>query len=264
VNEHFIQNPTEDPKIISFKQRVFDKLSLILKKICVRYADRIIAMNEYCRDVADKLSGSKNKDIVTVSLGVDISEIYFKTDKRELIRSNFNIKTDEVLLVHSGKMHKAKKTELLLEYLKNTKFKNVKLMLVGSFDSEYKNLLWRLIEEYKINDRIIYIPFVKSEELHHYFSAADIAVWPDSATISTIEASAVGIPVIVADFFGYEHRTRNNSGLRVKRGDLIDLTNKLDMLIGNNDLRMQMGKNARKMTEKHLNWEKIAYKILAN
>ena len=74
---------------------------------------------------------------------------------------------------------------------------------------------------------IIFIHQVKPEDLKYYFLSSDIAIWADLFTISTIEASACGIPVIVPDYPGYHHRIKNENGFAIKPGDVDDIKDKI-------------------------------------
>ncbi len=66
-----------------------------------------------------------------------------------------------------------------------------------------------------------------------------------------LEASACGRPCIVTDVAGCNESIRvNQSGLLVKLYDVNDLVDKIELLILNKDMRIKMGIEARKFSEK--------------
>lgn len=262
VNEHFIYKYVNGVRNDNSESgKVKNAIVRFIKYLCLLFSDKIVTMNEYCSKAADYYYKNSGKKKIEITLGVDDKVIYFKNDKRDNIRNSINVSESDFVFVHSGKLRNNKKIEVIIEALFRIKNSNVKLLLIGNGPVEYVTLLKTKIKDLGLTERIIFIDFVKKEELHYYYSASDAAVWTDGLTISTIEASAVGIPVIVPDYEGYEHRTKNENGLRVKPGDADDLEEKMKFLIDNPEKRILMGRNGRELVENELNWHNIVDKL---
>lgn len=265
VNRRFVtkNNPTDQPVESSFRSMIKHSLTRSCQWFCLWAADRVLAMNEFNKDYACGLYSPSAKKLVSITLGVDSESIFLKPDERRKIRNEYGIKDAETLMISTGKIAPYKETHVIVEALAELKRADVKLMLVGKTNDEYRNVLINIARKAGISDQIIFIPWVPSDELHHYFSAADVAVWVDSATISTIEASAVGIPVIIPEYHGYEHRIKNENGVFVKPADASDLAHKLEQLLSDKAEIAEMGKRGRELVENELNWNSIVQKILA-
>ncbi|MGH1366133.1 MAG: glycosyltransferase family 4 protein [Calditrichia bacterium] len=263
VNEHYIYARGAGASgIAGIKAAFLDAVAKVCKKVSLAAATRIIGMNEYSSEVAKKLYFGAAEKMTEITLGVDSETIFHKPESRRKIRKEYGVLPDEILIVHSGKMAPYKKTHLILEAIGRLGRRDLKLLLIGKCEPAYQSTLTDLIKAHSLEKQVNFVPWVAPVELHHYFSASDIAIWVDHATISTIEASAVGIPIIVPDFHGYEHRTKYCNGLRIQPGDLDDLTLKLGQLLENMEEASAMGKRGRELVEKELNWSSIVQKIL--
>ena len=74
---------------------------------------------------------------------------------------------------------------------------------------------------------------------------ADICVYPGESSLSCIEASACGIPVIITDLPWGQTRESLGIGTCYKTGDPADLQSNLLRLIESPMLRQQSGEKAR-------------------
>lgn len=113
--------------------------------------------------------------------GIVFEDNEYKT-KRNSIRSDFNLKEEDVLIIHSGKMDINKKTNLLLKAFNKTKNSNLKLFLIGSFDEDSYILNKQLIE---YDERITFLGWKSGKELVDYLCASDLYIQPgtQSATM---------------------------------------------------------------------------------
>jgi len=75
---------------------------------------------------------------------------------------------------------------------------------------------------------------------------------------STIEAMAIGRPIITTTAPGCDDTVEDGfNGYKVKAGDIEGLSKKLQTLIENKELRIQMGKNSRELFLKNFTLEKV-------
>ena len=75
---------------------------------------------------------------------------------------------------------------------------------------------------------------------------------------STIEAMAIGRPIITTTAPGCDDTVKEGfNGYKVKAGDSKELSKKLEELIENKELRIQMGKNSRELFLKNFTLEKV-------
>jgi glycosyltransferase involved in cell wall biosynthesis len=96
-------------------------------------------------------------------------------------------------------------------------------------------------------DRLFYLPFTSKPEC--YMAAADIFCLPsyrEGFGMTIIEAASCGIPTVGSRIYGITDAVADGkTGLLFPAGDVLALTNTLLILIDDNELRRQMGNDAR-------------------
>jgi glycosyltransferase involved in cell wall biosynthesis len=263
VNQHFVYDKYD--KRGHLKAFIENSIESYYFKKILKLSDKVLAMNEYCYEQALKYNPAVEHKLLQITLGIDLEDFNksFDNEKYKEIRKNLrNIDEEGIYCISTGKINPQKKTHVIIEAIGKTGMSNVKLILVGPVQNGYYAKLKEVIDKYDLQDQVIFIDKVDSEDLKYYLLNADIAIWADLFTISTIEASACGIPVIVPNYKGYYHRIKNENGFAIEPGNVDDLKDKLIHLIENKELRERMGRNGRTLVETKMNWSKIVDKIL--
>jgi glycosyltransferase involved in cell wall biosynthesis len=62
--------------------------------------------------------------------------------------------------------------------------------------------------------RCVALGFMPAAELGDFYRAADIAVWPATESISMLDATACGLPLVVSNQIYQDHVTRNGYAYR--------------------------------------------------
>jgi glycosyltransferase involved in cell wall biosynthesis len=233
---------------------------ILISGVFLKAADAFVAVTE-----DTKIFMNKNYDIPLdrihlIHLGADSDLFRFNMEDRLRVRAELGINANEILLISTGKIIESKNTLELLqssaELLKNGTIR--KILLIGDYDEDYKIKLDGLIAREGIKDKVIFKEFVPNSKLYKYYSAADIGVWPGSPTITTLEASSCGLPIIIKEQpASMGMRISNNNGFAYKQGDPHQLNYYIKLLATNVELRKQMGQNGRKLIEDKLSWKKI-------
>lgn len=196
-----------------------------------------------------------------ISLSTDNGLFNKNTKLRTEYRNSIGVNDDEILVLYTGKMYEAKKVHLIIEALNDATVncgRKIVIHLVGDIAESYKNKLNQIIEN-SIN-RTIVRKAVSMNELPAIYNAADIGVWPDSLTTSTIDASACGCPIICSHYM--PERVKYDNGILVKGGDLEDLKAALSRLISDDSLRLKMGEKGIEYVSKELSWNTIAKQFI--
>jgi len=136
--------------------------------------------------------------------------------------------------------------------------------------------LWKKRQDFKLiitTDDPVYLtdPFIegvgwlKQEELPTLYHSCDICLvpsyWREAFGITALESMASGLPVIASDTGGLSHTIENGiSGIHVPPGNPQILREKIEELLDNENLRTQLGRNARKRVESLYNWDNIVEK----
>jgi len=178
----------------------------------------------------------------------------YRNDKR----LELQIKQDELLVVHSGKLTKDKKTEEIVYAFLESSQEKMKLVIIGSMDSEVEAIVSPLIEKNK--QKITFLDWKNAQELQQYLCAADIYVqFSVSSTFQTaLCRKCYGITSNYDNTYGYfpEGICKFISDRETLKNELIRIGSDFGLI---NDLRT----NSFKWASKNLNYyELIGSKIL--
>ena len=206
-----------------------------------------LGMSEESCDFMVTQQGINPKKVQALNFGVD-TDIFGLDDTLSMERrTQYKIPDNAVVVMQTGKLSKEKGTEILSAAMLQPMLSNPNLwlVLVGGGNPTYLNQCLEPYVKSNISNRVVIIPFVPFTELPSVMKIADICVYPGESSLSCIEASACGIPVIITDLpWG---RTRESSGIGTcyKTGDSADLQSHLLRLIESPVLRQQSGEKAR-------------------
>ena len=235
---------------------------LFFAKKIYNLADKIIGISSSCMGVLAQNFGLTGQKVMLVSLGTDTTLYYPDQQKRTTQRQSLGLSDGHILVVYTGKVYEDKKVHLLIDALNDeevTNGKSVTLQIVGTVYDAYQPLLTSKISTAK--NAVVLTPNLPQEKLPFVYNAADIAVWPAHTTISTLDASACGIPIVCADYM--TERYKNDNGIGIADGDITQLKAALKVLINNANLRKQMGNRGVLLIEAENSWEVIAKKFIS-
>ncbi len=133
-------------------------------------------------------------------------------------------------------------------------------------DKEYTGSLLDLIREENLLDSIQVSGELASDDLVNAYMKADILVHPASWEgfgMSILEGMWFGLPVIASDIAAIPELVRHGeNGLLTPSGNADDLANAMNSLIGNRDLRLQMGEKSRIFAEKMNDWNDVGKEFM--
>lgn len=152
-----------------------------------------------CSEMAgDWLFGS-NSDFIIINNGIQIDRFKFNSIDRKKIRKKYNIGDSEFLIGNVGRICEQKNQFFLIEVLRKTKNKDIKLMIVG--DGDKKKLLVNKIKNYNLEDRVILVPTVLDVE--KYYNAFDLFVLTskfEGLGMVSVEAQANGLNCVLPSY----------------------------------------------------------------
>lgn len=224
--------------------------------------EKIIAVSEETKDfIINRFGKYYENKIDVVPLGVDLSVFNFDISKRDMIRSNLKVSPEEQLIIYTGKRDQFKNPKILVIALNKLLIKGekFKLLFVGDNVENYDNKIQDLIQKYNIPiEKIIIKKSVKNIDLAKYYCAADVAIWPNQASMSMLEAMACKCPVIASNIKVNRERLENNRGVLFKNGNIEDLINSIIYTIKNKEI---IKENAYKWIQNY-DWKVLAYKSI--
>ncbi len=218
-------------------------------------ADGFFAIGESERELLESTFGLPKKSIPIIRLGVDTDLFKFSKQQRESIRSKFNIKPNDLLLIYAGKLSPNKEILTLIDAL-NLLPSKFKLLILGSGEKEFTE---RIKQKNKSGPRLLLHEMVANNELPGFFSAADIGIWPGDPSLSMLEALVTGLPLVVAQIQETIYLKKQQTVYFHQRGDSENLA-KIVINIAKCDEKSR--KKWQMELKNEFSWENRAKKVL--
>tara|TARA_Y100000588_G_scaffold119814_1_gene131147 strand:- start:1130 stop:2326 length:1197 start_codon:yes stop_codon:yes gene_type:complete len=211
------------------------------------YVSHFLGMSEESCDFMITQQGIDPKKVQALNFGVDTDVFALDIPISMEKRTQYKIPDNAVVVMQTGKLSKEKGTDVLSEAMLQPMRSNPNLwlVLVGGGNPTYLNQCLEPYIKFNISNRVVIIPFVPFTELPSIMKMADICVYPGESSLSCIESSACGIPVIITDLPWGQTRESLGIGTCYKTGDPGDLQLNLLKLIESPTLRQQLGEIAR-------------------
>ena len=252
-----------------------------LKGIVVKTIEKIISSNAthvygVCnenleRAISDRLYDHKKGFVVGYgsSLGVDLNrfDISMKQQWRKEIRKKYGISDSTFVFGYVGMLRKEKGLEELFAASKGIfkKYGNAVCFIVG--DTRVVEGIAPEIYKWAQNtEKIVFTGF--TNEVQKYFAAMDCFVFPsyhEGFGNVTIEAEAMGVPVIATDIPGTrEAMLKDKTGVTVPVKDSMALEKAIEKLMQNPELLQSYGKCSREYVSEYFDKEKLCQWIFEN
>lgn len=238
-----------------------DKRYPFLTAEALRKAVRIIPNSFWTRDWMIKVLGNGYKDqIRVIPGGVDIDK-FKKVDTKD-IDEKFGLKGKKVV-VFAGKLTPYKGVKYLVCAAKKI---NGEILILGD-GSERRNLE-EIVQKEQINNVRFLGHFGDDTKfLVKLYSRADVfvapSVWDEPLGLVILEAMACETTVVVTRKGGIPLAVKDGkNGLFIKSRNSNDIAEKVNFLLLNDEKRLKMAKEARKIAVEKFDWRIIARRFL--
>lgn len=178
---------------------------------------------------------------------------YFKNRKEK--RKLLNIRDDQIVFLHTGKMNKKKKIlEALKEFSKNYNEKLV-FLIAGSLDKEIEKEVLSLVQSDK---RILYLGWVDSNEIQSLLCASDVYIQPGSQSATMQQSLCLRNSVILANVKSHKPFVQGNGWLVNDVSDILPIIQEISF---NPEIISIMSEKSYNIALDLLSYEKLANKI---
>ena len=187
-----------------------------------------------------------------------------KHDAKEALGIPSSCKT----ILFFGAIRPNKGLDVLLRALPKVKesCRPIKLMIVGEPCEEYGKYRSMITSERIADDVFEHLGYVPNDEVHKYFSAADIVALPyHEVTGSGVLqiAYAFGKPVVASNIPGFEEAVEEGkNGLLFTTGNPESLAATLAQLVNDETKTEVMGAHSRQLSKTKYRWAKVAEETL--
>jgi len=153
------------------------------------------------RDFISRNYGVKDSKMSYLPLGGVPVVIDVRNRIRNKIRNKLGIKDSDIVLFHSGKMNKLKKTYELFKAFSNVKSDRLKLIVAGIFTDDVKPDVADFLERDK---RIIYLGWRSPKDISDFLCATDIYMQPGSQSVTMQNALCHGCAVALFPYISHK------------------------------------------------------------
>lgn len=230
----------------------------------VASADRLVAPNYQERSQLVRFYGASPAKIEIIPCGVDLD--LFRPLGKAMARRKLGL-TGRRIILFVGRMDPLKGLDILLQAVARLDDREGLQVLVvgGSLEGDEKLSVYTgMAREMGIAHQVTFLGSLEHEELPLYYNAADLCVVPsyyESFSLVAVEALACGTPIIASRVGGLMGIVRDGeTGFLVPWRCPDPFSERLETLLGNDMLRENFGRAARKSVERFA-WPNIAARI---
>lgn len=251
------------PVAKGWQEAIFRIYRLFVEPIIFSVAEKIcVSSLDYAKSVE-----LNSKKLIELPFSVDSSRFF--PGNAQNVRDELNINHKSKVIIFVGGLddaHYFKGVDVLIESCSKLATDiDWHLIIVG--EGNKKKAYQELVAEKNIKARVHFVGRVSQNDLPIYYRASDIHVLPainrcEAFGLVTLEAGSSGLPSIVSNLPGVRTLVDNGiTGLIINPSNKEELTDALEKLIKDDNLRFQLSQTARKRVENYFE-KKAVYKKL--
>ena len=177
-------------------------------------------------------------------------------EKRARRRKELQVKDDELLFIHSGKLDAGKKTAELLNAFYAVPELKAKLLIAGSVPDDGKELLLPLFDRDK---RVVFLGWLTAEELIEYLCAGDLYLQPGTVSATMENAMCCRCAGMLYPTSSYKRAYPEDMAFWVK--DEADILAAFRTVAADRDCIGKMRASAYSFALENLDYKKLAERL---
>jgi len=208
----------------------------IMVTLSARFSNKIITISNFSKDQIIKYTKVNPKKIFVTYLSGSNDTIIDDKKNFEKIIEKYSLHDPYIIAFSSPSPHKNIENLLFAFKILHTKFKNLKILLVG-YQSKSK-ILMELIEKENLNNSVIFTGYVPDEEIYPLIKQAKVFVFPS-------RYEGFGIPILDAQMCKVPIASSNAASLPEIGGKSVtyfnpeninEMAETIEFILENNDL----------------------------
>lgn len=240
----------------NLKCRIFDFLFLRLRR-----CDQVVALTK-SELAADFLRKKGFRHVRAVGVGVDPDKFKVE-DAREAV-CPLEREQNVFRLLYVGKIEERRNVYFLIELFEKMlgRYNNLELVIVGDGEPQYTSAFLRKVDKLLKDGKLHYIKKATQKELALIYRNVDLFVFTSNYEIFgmvLLEALYFGLPVVSSANGGASVLIKDSlNGYMMEDFNISKWENRLEQIINNNKLYLEMSENARKLIMNRFLWDKLA------
>ncbi|MGB2695743.1 MAG: glycosyltransferase [Dehalococcoidia bacterium] len=237
------------------------------ERLIAQHADRIVVASRDEQQLLARHYGADANRVSVVPCGVNLD--VFHPVERDDARRQLGLRDDDRILLFVGRIEPLKGVDILLgAAARLEEMPDCFVLVVGGDNSALGGEmahLRSLASELGIAERVNFLGAVDHERLPLFYSAADVCVVPsfyESFGLVALEAMACGTPVVASRVGGLAGTVLDGeTGYLIPWRCPEPFAERLELLLGNDELRRAFGQTAREYVER-FRWGNVAEAVL--
>ncbi len=231
----------------------------------LKSVDKIIALSATQADILEKLGAERHK-MAIIPLWIDESRPVLQADVAKF--RNMHKLDDRKVVLFVGRLLPIKGLTYLIEAVKHTETKPAAVIIGGEAPgySGTKQALQQKVQELGLEQDVFFLGEFAKQDLGAAYMAADIFVLPslgEGMPLSLLEAMSYGKCVVTTNVPGNRDVVKDGwNGALVEPRNPAALAQKIDALLGDDNLRASLGAQARLEVGQNYNPDTVLDKIL--
>ncbi len=230
-------------------------------------ADRVVVASKDEQRLLVRYYGADANSISVVPCGVNLG--LFQPIDKDDARKQLGLGQNDRILLFVGRIEPLKGVDILLGAAAQVESESdCFVLIVGGDESTPEGEMEHLRDlasQLGIADRVSFMGAVDHERLPLFYNAADVCVVPsfyESFGLVALEAMACGTPVVASRVGGLSVAIRDSeTGYLIPWRCPEPFAERLELLLGNDELRRQFGLAAREEVER-FRWSNVAEAVL--
>ena len=235
-----------------FEEYLYHYVPLVPKKLM-----RIVA-KRFSRHQGNSLNGMvvpshpmlnilKNYGITTHAevIPTGIEPDSFVLGDRAAFRKNYNIPQDRPVLLFVGRVAHEKNIGFLLKVVDQVRKDIADVLFLIAGEGPARESLEKEVQELGLSANVMFIGYLdRHTELNSCYRSADIFIFSsrtETQGLVLLEAMAQGVPVVSTAELGTRDVLQEGLGVWIAREELADFSQKVVKMLGNSDLRKELG-----------------------
>lgn len=227
----------------------------------IKDSNRVLCVSNYIASNFKRVTNINENKLVVLRNGIDFDRFSKDVDRKivKSLKEKYDIKDNEKVLLFTGRITQGKGVKELILSLKDLKYDNYKLLILGSVLNDikvkttYQEEIESLVEDMK--DKVIFTGFINYDEISNYYAIADVAVLPstceDAAPLTVIEALVRGLPIITTRSGGIPEYAKDGSAIIIEKDENLvnNLTDAIDELLNDDNKLKEMSQKAKEVSK---------------
>jgi glycosyltransferase involved in cell wall biosynthesis len=221
-----------------------------LERTLAKSTTRLIAVSPEVRDDLVQLGVAPREKFSVIRLGIDLDDRVTSGGDGTALRRLYGVSPDEFVIGWIGRMTAIKRVDDILLAFRRLRDRgvNARLCLVG--DGPDREQIEHRAHDLGISRNVLFVGYQR--EVAPYYSFFDALVLPsanEGTPVVAIEALAAGRPVVATRVGGVPDVVEDDAdGMLVRVGDIEGITDALERLAHDPELRRRLGEAGRERT----------------